>query len=56
MHQKDCLGDYILTPFGDDNITPIVDFFLNYTGGPLTDATSAVDPSSFVDLLSSIGL
>ena len=50
------VGDYILTPFGDENITPIVDFFLNYTGGPLTDAAGAVDPSAFADLLSSIGL
>jgi hypothetical protein len=50
------VGDFILTPFGDENITPIVDFLLNYTGGPLTDAAGAVDPSSFADLLSSIGL
>jgi hypothetical protein len=42
-------------PFGDQNITPIVDYLLNHTG-TVTDATSAVDPSSFVDLLSSIGL
>jgi hypothetical protein len=53
---SDTIGDYILTPFGDENITPIVDFLLNYTGTPLTDAASAVDPSSFADLLSSIGL
>jgi hypothetical protein len=50
------VGDFLLTPFGDENITPIVDFLLNYTGGPLTDATSTVDPSVFADLLSSIGL
>jgi hypothetical protein len=50
------VGDFILTPFGDENITPIVDFLLNYTGTPLTDAAGAVDPSSFADLLSSIGL
>jgi hypothetical protein len=50
------VGDFILTPFGDENITPIVDFLLNYTGTPLTDGAGAVDPSSFVDLLSSIGL
>jgi hypothetical protein len=25
-------GDFLLTPFGDENITPIVDFFLNDTG------------------------
>jgi hypothetical protein len=49
------VGDFILTPFGDENITPIVDFFLNYTG-TLSDAAGNVDPSSFVDLLSSIGL
>lgn len=50
---SDTIGDYILTPFGDDNITPIVDFLLNYTGTPLTDAAGAVDPSSLADLLSS---
>ncbi|WP_428341553.1 hypothetical protein [Mycobacterium sp.] len=49
------IGDFLLTPFGDENITSIVDYLLNYTG-TVTDATSAVDPSSFVDLLSSIGL
>jgi hypothetical protein len=49
------VGDFILTPFGDENITPIVEYLLNYTG-TLTDAASAVAPSSFVDLLSSIGL
>jgi hypothetical protein len=49
------VGDFILTPFGDENITPIVDFLLNYTG-TLPDAAGAVDPSSLVDLLSSIGL
>jgi hypothetical protein len=52
---SDTIGDYILTPFGDENITPIVDFLLNYTG-TLPEAAGAVDPSSFVDLLSSIGL
>jgi hypothetical protein len=50
---SDTVGDFLLTPFGDENITPIVDFFLNYTGGPLADAAGAVDPSAFADLLSS---
>jgi hypothetical protein len=49
------VGDYILTPFGDENITPIVDLFLPQGVG-ITDAAGAVDPSSFTDLLSSIGL
>ncbi len=49
------VGDYILTPFGYDNITPIVDLFLPQGVG-ITDAAGAVDPSSFADLLSSIGL
>lgn len=49
------VGDFILTPFGDENITPIVDLFLPQGVG-ITDAAGAVDPSSFVDLLSSIGL
>jgi len=49
------IGDFLTTPFGTENLTPIVDFFLNYTG-TLPEAASAVDPSSFVDLLSSIGL
>lgn len=49
------VGDYLMTPFGTENITPIVDLLLNYPN-PVTDAASAVDPSSFADLLSSIGL
>ena len=49
------VGDFVLTPFGNENITPIVDFLMNITG-TLPEATSTVDPSSFVDLLSSIGL
>ena len=49
------VGDFVLTPFGDENITPIVDLFLPQGVG-ITDAAGAVDPSSFVDLLSSIGL
>jgi hypothetical protein len=49
------IGDFLTTPFGTENITPIVDFLMNYTG-TLPDAASAVDPSTFVDLLSSIGL
>jgi len=61
------IGDYLLTPFGDENITPIVDFFLNYTGSAAVDAApaadlatsldpaTALDPSIFGDLLSSIG-
>jgi hypothetical protein len=53
---SDTVGDFLLAPFGDENITPIVDFLLNYTGTPLTDAVAAVAPSSFADLLSSIGL
>jgi hypothetical protein len=44
--------DFLPIPFGGENITPIVEFLLSYTG-TLTDAGSAVDPSSFADLLSS---
>jgi hypothetical protein len=47
------VGDFVLTPFGDENITPIVDLFLP---PGITDAVGAVDPSGFADLLSSIGL
>jgi hypothetical protein len=46
------VGDFILTPFGDENITPIVDLFLPQGVG-ITDAAGTVDPSSFADLLSS---
>jgi len=49
------IGDFLTTPFGTENLTPIVDLLMNYTG-TLPEAASAVDPSSFVDLLSSIGL
>jgi hypothetical protein len=49
------VGDFVLTPFGDENITPIVDLFLPQGVG-ITDAAGAVDPSAFADLLSSIGL
>jgi hypothetical protein len=52
---SDTVGDYILTPFGPDNITSLVNEFLNFAGS-VTDSASAVDPSSFIDLLSSIGL
>lgn len=43
---SDTVGGFLLTPFGDENITPIVDFLLNYTGSPLTDAVAVVTPSS----------
>ena len=49
------VGDFILTPFGPENITNFVNEFLNLAGS-VTGTASAVDPSSFVDLLSSIGL
>jgi hypothetical protein len=49
------IGDFLTTPFGTENLTPIVDYLLNYTGA-LPEAASAVDPSTFADLLSSIGL
>jgi hypothetical protein len=49
------IGDFLTTPFGPENITPFVDSFLN-DAGILTGAASAVDPSTFIDLLSSIGL
>ena len=52
---SDTVGDFLLTPFGDENIPPIVDFLLNYTG-TLPETASTVDPSAFADLLSSIGL
>jgi hypothetical protein len=37
------IGDYLLTPFGDENITRIVDLFLNYTGS----AAAAVPADDF---------
>jgi hypothetical protein len=49
------VGDFLETPFGNENITPIIEYLMNYTGS-LTEAASAVDPSSLADLLSSIGL
>jgi hypothetical protein len=49
------IGDFLETPFGNENLTPIVEYLMNYTGS-LTEAAGAVDPSSFADLLSSIGL
>jgi hypothetical protein len=52
---SDTIGDFPLTPYGDINISPIVEFLLNYTG-TLTDAAGTVDPSAFADLLSSTGL
>jgi hypothetical protein len=47
------VGDFVLTPFGDVNITPIVDLFLP---PGITDAGGTADPSGFADLASSIGL
>lgn len=49
------VGDFLLTPFGDKNITPLVALFLPQGAG-ITDAPSAVDPTAFGDLLSSLGL
>jgi hypothetical protein len=49
------VGDFLLTPFGPENITNFINEFLNFAGS-VTGTASAVDPSSFVDLLSSIGL
>ncbi len=48
------VGDFLLTPFGDWNISPIVDLFTSYLD--TTSTAAAVDPSIFTDLLSSIGL
>jgi hypothetical protein len=62
------IGDFLTTPFGTENITPIVDLLMNYTGTAAVDAApaanlaasldpgTAIDPSIFGDLLSSIGL
>jgi hypothetical protein len=47
------VGDFVLTPFGDFNISPIVDLFVP---SDLTDAGGTADPSGFADLASSIGL
>jgi hypothetical protein len=49
------VGDFVLTPFGNENITPFIDLFLPQSAG-ITDAVGAVDPAGFADLLSSIGL
>lgn len=49
------VGDFVLTPYGADNITPFIEAFLPQGAG-ITDAVGAVDPSGFADLLSSIGL
>jgi hypothetical protein len=61
------IGDFLTTPFGTENITPFVDSFLNNVGSLLGDPTpaadlaasldpaTAIDPSIFGDLLSSIG-
>jgi hypothetical protein len=49
---SDTIGDFVLTPYGDINISPIVEFLSTYTGS-LTDAAGTVDPSAFADLLSS---
>lgn len=51
------VGDFLLTPFGPENITSFVNLFLN-DAGTLTgaDTASAIDPGTFADLLSSIGL
>jgi hypothetical protein len=49
------VGDFILTPFGDENITPIL-ALLFPEGIGYTDAAGTLDPSAFGDLLTSIGL
>jgi hypothetical protein len=49
------VGDFLTTPFGPENVTNFVNEFLNFAGS-VTGTASAVDPSSFVDLLSSIGI
>lgn len=46
------VGDYLLTPFGDENITPIVDFFLNYTGSA---AAAPADDFGLSSLLADLG-
>ena len=52
------VGDFLLTPFGDENITPIVDLFLpaGVTSATDVDPGSAPDPSMLTDLFSSMGL
>jgi hypothetical protein len=50
------VGDYLLTPFGDENITPIVDFFLNYTGSAAAVPVDDFGLSSLLADLSGLGL
>jgi hypothetical protein len=50
------VGDYLLTPFGDENITPIVDFFLNYTGSAAAVPADDFGLSSLLADLSGLGL
>ena len=50
------VGDFLLTPFGDENITPIVDFFLNYTGSAAAVPSDDFGLSSLLADLSGLGL
>jgi hypothetical protein len=50
------IGDFLLTPFGDENITPIVDFLLNYTGSAAAVPADDFGLSSLLADLSGLGL
>jgi hypothetical protein len=50
------VGDFLLTPFGDENITPVVDFFLNYTGSAAAVPADDFGLSSLLADLSGVGL
>jgi hypothetical protein len=50
------VGDYLLTPFGDENVTPIVDFLLNYTGSAAAVPADDFGLSGLLADLSGLGL
>jgi hypothetical protein len=50
------VGDFLLTPFGDENITPIVEFLLNYTGSAPAVPADDFGLSSLLADLSGLGL
>ncbi|WIM89604.1 hypothetical protein PT015_09325 [Candidatus Mycobacterium wuenschmannii] len=50
------VGDFLETPFGNENITPIIQYLMNYTGSAAAEAVPAATDGTPVSVTTDIGL